>query len=135
MTYSKLTLEKSDVSWHDKFLAQLRLVPNVTKACDVAGIARITAYEHRSSFESFAAAWDDAIDEAIERLEYEMHRRAYEGTDKPVIYQGEITETYKEYSDTLAIFLAKAHRPDKYRERSEVKTDGTLEIKIKYEAD
>ena len=34
---------------------------------------------------------------------------------------------------TLAIFLMKAHRPEKYRERSEVKTDGNLTINVKYE--
>lgn len=129
MTSQKLTPKKE---WHDKFLAQLRLVPNVTLACDKAKISRVTAYEHRKKFDGFAAAWSDAIDESIERLEYEMHRRAYEGVDKPVIYQGEITATYKDYSDTLAIFLAKAHRPEKYRERSEIKTEGELIIEVRY---
>lgn len=129
----KQTIEKSDLSWHDAFLSQLRLVPNVTKACDVANVGRATAYEHRHKMPDFAKSWDDAIDEAIERLEYEMHRRAYEGVNKPIIYQGEITDTYKEYSDTLAIFLAKAHRPEKYRERSQIVHDGGLNITISYE--
>lgn len=128
----KVTVEKS---WQERFLDQLRLVPNVTRACDVANISRQQAYRERGESETFAAAWEAALDEAIERLEYEMHRRAYEGTDKPVIYQGEITDTYKEFSDTLAIFLAKAHRPDKYRERVDVKTEGELIIKVEYDSE
>lgn len=36
--------------------------------------------------------------------------------------------TVKEYSDQLAIFLLKAHRPDKYRERSDVNITGQIDI-------
>ena len=125
---SKKVTPKKD--WHDKFLYELRHVPNVTRACAAAGVSRKTAYEHRKEFAGFAQAWQDALDESVERLEYEMHRRAYEGIDHPVIYQGEITDTYKSYSDTLAIFLAKAHRPEKYRERSEIVSDTTLNIRV-----
>lgn len=127
-----VTLEKN---WQEVFLDQLRLVPNVTLACDKAEITRQTAYRHRQESESFAAAWESALDEAVERLEYEMHRRAYEGTDKPIIYQGDVTGTFKEYSDTLAIFLAKAHRPEKYRERSEIKSDVDLNINVRFNDD
>lgn len=131
MSDKKVTPQKE--TWRDKFLDQLRLIPNVTKACDYAGITRQTAYRHREEDEAFAAAWDAALDEAVERLEYEMHRRAYEGTNKPVFYKGEMVAEMKEYSDTLAIFLAKAHRPDKYRDRSEVKHDGELNIRIVFD--
>lgn len=36
--------------------------------------------------------------------------------------------TVKKYSDTLAIFLAKAHAPDKYRENSKVELAGHLSL-------
>jgi hypothetical protein len=36
--------------------------------------------------------------------------------------------TMKEYSDTLAIFLLKAHDPEKYRERSDVSVKGEVSI-------
>ncbi len=46
------------------------------------------------------------------RVEAEINRRAIEGTDKPVIYQGVITDTYKEYSDNLLMFRAKRLDPE-----------------------
>ena len=36
--------------------------------------------------------------------------------------------TVKEYSDTLAIFLLKAHAPDKYRERQDLHVTGSVDI-------
>lgn len=36
--------------------------------------------------------------------------------------------TMKDYSDTLAIFLLKAHDPDKYRERQDINLSGQVDI-------
>lgn len=36
--------------------------------------------------------------------------------------------TIKKYSDTLAIFLLKAHNPDKYRENSKIELTGQLDV-------
>lgn len=58
---------------------------------------------------------------AADRLEQEAIRRAVDGTNKPVFFQGEIVGFEKEYSDTLLVLLLKAHKPDKYRERSDVR--------------
>ena len=104
-----------------KFLANLRESPNVTAAARSVGISRRCAYDHRETDATFAQAWDDAIEEGVDKLEAEVERRAFKGTDKPITFQGQITGTFKEYSDTLAIFLLKAHRPERFRERSEVK--------------
>ena len=48
-------------------------------------------------------------------LDAEIDRRAVEGVDKPVIYKGEITGTYKEYSDNLLMFRRKQRDPS-YRD-------------------
>lgn len=37
--------------------------------------------------------------------------------------------TVQKYSDTLAIFLLKAHAPDKYRENSKLELSGSLELR------
>jgi len=110
--------------WNPIFLEQLAKIPNVSRAARKAGTTRKTAYSHRKTNEAFAASWDDALEVACDRLEEEMWRRAVKGVDHPVIYEGEITDTYKKYSDTLIIFLAKAHRPDKFRERMDVTSGG-----------
>lgn len=93
---------------------------NVGRACKAIEISRQTAYRWRSEMPEFAEAWDQAMKIGVTALEDEAHRRAFEGFDKPIVHQGVIMDTVKEYSDTLAIFLLKAHNPDKYRERSTV---------------
>lgn len=119
--------------WWPVFLGELAQWPNVSRACRIAGVSRQSAYRHRGEFPDFASAWDDALEIGLDRWEEETARRAFEGVDKPIVYQGEVTGTFKEYSDTLAVTMLKAHRPEKYKERSEVKTDGELVIKIEYQ--
>lgn len=80
----------------ERFLAELRKIPNVSRACRLAGFARQTAYRYRDDDLTFAEAWDDALEEGVEALEEAVWRRA------------------KRESDTLAIFLLKAHKPAKY---------------------
>lgn len=98
------------------FLAQLRREPNITKAAYAAGYSRQRAYQLRNEDPDFAEQWQEALEESVDLCESEMHRRAYRGTLKPVFYLGEKVGAIREYSDTLAIFLMKAHRPEKYRE-------------------
>lgn len=99
------------------FLQHLRETANVTASANAIGISRRRMYDLRDADPELAAEWDAAVEEAVDALELEMRRRALEGTDEPVFYQGEEVGTVRKYSDTLAIFLAKAHRPDKFRER------------------
>lgn len=44
-------------------------------------------------------------------------------------------KTVQKYSDTLAIFLLKAHDPDKYRENSKVEIGGSLDLRRKTDAE
>lgn len=101
----------------ETFLSTLAHACNVSEACRVAGIGRMTAYKWRDDDPVFAEAWQAAVDEAVDKLEREAWRRGVEGVEKPVTYQGEITTTYLEYSDRMLEILLKAHRPEKYVER------------------
>jgi len=85
-------------TWAPRFLEVFRQTCNVRLAADAAGIDRDTAYRHRARDPRFAAAWARAEQDAIDVLEAEARRRALS------------------MSDTLLIFLLKAHRPDRYRE-------------------
>lgn len=100
----------------------LAMKGNVREATDAAGISRTLAYAWRDKDEGFREAWDDSVNEAVDRMEREMWRRGIEGFDRPVIYQGEITDTYTDYSDSLLLTLIKGHRPEKYKERREHST-------------
>ena len=82
-----------------KFLERLRQSPNVSEAARVAGFSRLTAYRMRNSDPEFAANWDDALEEAVDRLEQVAWTRA------------------EKTSDRLIEILLKGHRPEKYVER------------------
>lgn len=88
------------------FIAALGETPNVSRACVLAGIGRRTAYEWREEDPAFAAMWDDALEAACDELEAVARARAVES------------------SDTLLIFLLKAHRPEKYRETTKHEHSG-----------
>ena len=97
------------------FLEELTDTVNVTLACRRAGIPRRTAYDWRESDAPFARKWDAALEEGIDLLEAELHRRAFEGVERPITYKGEQVGTWRYYSDSLAMFLLRAHRPERYR--------------------
>ena len=97
------------------FLQALTETVNVTLACRRAGIPRRTAYDWREQDAAFAGRWDEALEEGIDLLEAELQRRAFEGVERPITYRGEQVGTWRYYSDALAMFLLKAHRPERYR--------------------
>ncbi len=103
-----------------EFLEILSATCNVSQACRISGFPRQSAYDQREIDAKFLKKWDDAIDIGIDALEQEARRRAYMGTRKPVFHKGKECGVIQEYSDTLTIFLLKAHRPEKYRERSQI---------------
>jgi hypothetical protein len=100
-----------------KFLARLVEGASIHAAATAAGIGRTTAYEWRDAEPEFAAAWDEAVEAGTDALEDEAIRRARSGVDEPVYYQGEKVGVVRRYSDTLLIFMLKARRPDKFKER------------------
>jgi hypothetical protein len=85
---------------------------SITRACRAANVCRTTFYNRKSEDEVFRTAVAEALEEACDLLEEEARRRAMK------------------CSDTLMIFLLKAHRPEKYRERFDVcsHTGVTLEV-------
>ena len=94
-----LTPKKGNADvWMPAFLATLRNTANVRWSCEHSGISRETAYKHRKADELFKAEWDSAMEDACDFLEAAAMKRAMT------------------VSDTLLIFLLKAHRPEKYRE-------------------
>lgn len=97
-----------------QFLDQLALNGNVGQAADLIGCGRQTVYDWRNADPEFKKKWEEAIERAVDRLEQEAWRRAVEGVDEPVYYQGEAVDFKKTYSDKLMELMLKAHRPQKY---------------------
>lgn len=120
---TKFTLKK-----RKKFLLALEDTGNVTEAATQVGITRQTVYGARRRDPAFAKLMEESAGVAADRLEREAFRRACEGWDEPVHYQGLPTSIVRKYSDTLLIFLLKGARPEKYRERYDVKSKGEVVI-------
>lgn len=87
------------------FLRAFSRLGNVSAAAKAAKVGRKTVYEWRAKDPDFVSSMADAEQEAIDHLELEATKRALIG------------------SDTLLIFLLKAARPQKYRERVDVTVD------------
>jgi hypothetical protein len=90
-----------NTTWHAQFCDLFARSLNVTIAAKGAGVDRATVYEHRKRIPEFAEAFEEARRAAIEKLEAAAYDRA------------------NKMSDTLAIFLLKAHKPELYRERNQ----------------
>ena len=82
---TKLTVKKMD--------AFIVLLDNnggiVTDAAANLNLSRTCLYEKRTADAEFKERWDEAVEHGIDKLEDEAKRRALDGTEEPVYYQGE----------------------------------------------
>jgi len=106
-----------------RFLSELADCPNVTAIGDKLRVSRTTLYREREADPEFAEQWDKARAIGLEAAEDEAWRRAIEGVDEPVFYQGSTCGAIKRYSDTLLIFMLKGGKPEKYRDRMDLGSD------------
>lgn len=97
-----------------KYLAILRSTGSHTVAQRASGVLnRVVRYVEGAS-EMFQKIKEDALDENANVLEDEARRRAVEGVDEPVFYQGDVVGYTKKYSDDLLKMLLRANRREKY---------------------
>ncbi|WP_321397352.1 hypothetical protein [Emcibacter sp.] len=90
-------------------MSVLRLTGNVTAATAAAGVTRAFIYRKRVSNRRFRKLWQEAMDEALDKLEAMLWDRAL-GADKATTGKGIGPD------EKLAIFLLKAHRPEIFSE-------------------
>lgn len=114
------------------FLAAFCQSGRIVSACKDACIHWTSHYHWLRKDKTYASAFEQAKQIAADHFEDEIHRRGFEGFDRPVIYQGEIRGCYREYSDTLAIFALKGLRPEKYRESAPFVTAGPVQFNITF---
>src|SRR3990167_5672353 len=99
------------------------------KAEKEIGVGEGTANWWRKSDPEFAAAYTEAGNTAADMIEAEVYRRAVEGIEEPLVWQGQLTgDTVRKYSDGLLGILIKAHKPERFRERydARVQASGVL---------
>lgn len=104
-----------------RFLEELCKTGNVTQASLAAKVRRQTVYELRNTDPEFAAAWEDALDQAADGLEQEAYRRAVLGWDEEVYTNALGFAGYvHKYDSSLLALMLKAARPEKYREHLKI---------------
>ena len=113
--------------WRDAFIERLKATGNVTLAASGAGVTRQNVYGTRSRNKAFRRRWDEALEQAMDLLEGEARRRAT-GIKRDVWYAGEVVGSESVYSDTLLMFLMRAHRPHLYRENMKVEHSGGMDV-------
>ena len=92
----------------------------VTKTDFQAKTLRAHVYLLEKEDEEFATAFREAQRMGVDVLEDEARRRAFEGVEEVVYYQGLAVDVAKKYSNSLLVFLLKGAKPKKYRENSSV---------------
>jgi hypothetical protein len=99
--------KRSAGEWQPAFLATLANCGIVRYSCAQAGVGRVAAYNARDRDPQFAAAWDEAIEDACDGLALAARKRALEA------------------SDVLLIFLLKSYKPEVYADRFRHEHGGT----------
>lgn len=126
-------------------IAALAETGNVCSAAEAVGIHRRRHYDWCAADPEYRHAAAVALDKAADVLEREAIRRAHEGvrrykftsSGQPVMWTNPATSEPEHYyedsrSDLLLIFMLKAARPEKFRERHDVSGDAIRPIVVTY---
>lgn len=119
--YPVLRRPRADGWTHAKqrlFIEVLADTASPRQAAQAVDMSPGSAYKLRRSpgAESFAAAWDAAIQQASKRLVDIAFERAVDGVEEPVWdAEGRVVGHKTRYNDRLLMFLLRAHQPDRYR--------------------
>ena len=101
-----------------RFIAALGVFGSITPACRAVGMSRKSAYNlrRRADAESFAEAWDIALEMGRDRVMERAVDRALNGYTRPVRYAGRIVAQRHTFDNRLAYALAYGERmPDPHR--------------------
>jgi hypothetical protein len=110
---------ESTLKKRNAFIEVFKRTGNITYAAEQVGINRTTHFTWMKKDPKYVVRFNSAREEAADVMEAEAWRRGVKGVDKPVFYRGEEVAKIKEYSDLLLIFLLKANRPEKFRDKVE----------------
>lgn len=103
----------------EAFLAAYAECGNVTLAAKHAEMERSSHYRWLREDEGYREAFDHAHAEACDHLEAAARKRAIEGWEEPVFYEGQQCGVKQRYSDACLIFLLKGNHPHKFGDKVE----------------
>lgn len=92
----------------ERFFEQLAATVNVAASLRAVGMSAAGAYKARGRSAQFRAAWDAALEEGYQRLEFVLLERAINGMRKPLYRGGEqVGETIEHDNRTALTLLAR----------------------------
>ena len=107
-----------------RYLGAIKKYGTLSAGCRLAACSPNTVYQWRSEDPEFSGLEQRARETHFDSLEEEALRRGRDGVNKPV-YQGGIkVGTIREYSDNLLSTMLRGGRPEKFRERMDLKHSG-----------
>lgn len=107
-------------AWADRFLDALRELGIVSRAAQRVGVSASAVHALRNRSAEFDEAFTESLEYAIDGLEAEAHRRARDGVEEAVYYQGEIVGWKRTYSDGLLQFILKGRRREVFGDKQEI---------------
>jgi hypothetical protein len=119
--------EEEHADAKERFLEAFAKTGIVGVSLEAAEVSRQTYYMWQEHDEEFSLAVNQAREASNDVIRQEILRRAIEGVDKPIYYQGELVDVVKEFSDILLIFHGKAKMAE-YRDKVAVEHSGTVTI-------
>lgn len=104
------------------FIAALAETCSVRHAARSVGLSDTNAYRLRRSpgAESFAAAWDTALEMGARRLADVAMERVIDGVATPVFHKGEQVGERRHYSERMTMFFLRKRLPEEYGDEKEV---------------
>lgn len=116
--------------WVDTFLATLEETGLEHTAAAAAQTTVRQARKLALESSEFGEAFEEALERATDRLEAEARRRAVEGIEKGVYYQGAQVDTERVYSDSLMALFLKAKRRRQFGDKTEVSGPGGAPLQV-----
>lgn len=106
--------------WTEPFLAELCRHGLIHTAARAVGTTPRQVSKYREGNETFEEYVQQALEESNDILELEARRRAVDGIEKGVYYQGVQVATETVYSDSLLVKMLEAKRKQEFSSRIQV---------------
>jgi hypothetical protein len=110
-----------------KVIGFLRQGHTLLQSAVLAQISQSMLKNWRHRDPEFLAASNEAYDEGTEQFSAEVKRRAIEGWNEPVYYQGQQVGHVRKFSDALLMFELKKRNPA-YRDKVDMQHSGGIDI-------
>lgn len=103
--------------WVNPFLDHLKTSMNMAESARSVGVPYNTVMGLKQRDADFEAACDEALEEACDHLEAEMRRRAFQGVEEPVVYQGSMTPMFERNADGSIVVDEETGNPVQARDQ------------------